>query len=612
MERKHKESSFEIESLDDVPKWYGITGPMNLNSPSEAELKQTQQLTCFLNSLDISETSEELQHREKVVKSLETLYKDWLTDICIEMDLPQSVTEQVGGRLLPFGSYQLGVHTKKSDIDILCVGPGFIERQVFFTSFPEKLKAQKEVKDIQVIEEAYVPVINLSYDGIEIDVVYAKVMRKSISDKLNLLDSTLLQEMDKHSARSLNGYRVSEEILRLVPNVYNFRRALTVIKHWAKCRNIYSNKLGFLGGVSWCILVARICQLYPYVSASLLVTKFFLIYSIWEWRIPVMLRHPERCNYNLPTWDPYVNPSDSFHHMQIITPAYPQQNSAFNVSSSTLTVMMDEIKRGRCITEAIQDRRARWRKLFEPSNFFQKYRNYIVLRATSATELQHQEWVGLVESKIRLLVGILERNPSIALAQANIQSFPLKKKDGQSTIWLIGLFLNKNAPKTLNLTPDLLSFSQTVYSLAERMYKEGMGISATYVRQKGLRALLPDVKLPVLVKPRPSVKNTVEVKKRACSPSEEACSKKLRCSLETTPETDTLHKSVTSSPLSDTPCEKSSSTKRPCTEPDYAAKRFKQEDNLSPVKLFEPASVHTKPMAVKRNPIKLQLLRKHN
>lgn len=117
-----------------------------------------------------------------------------------------------------------------------------------------------------------------------------------------------------------------------------------------------------------------------------------------------------------------------------------------------------------------------------------------------------------------------------------------------------------------------------VYSLAERMYKEGMGISATYVRRKGLRALLPDVKLPVLVKPRPSVKNTVEAKKRACSPSEETCSKKLRCSLETTPETDTLQKSVTSSPLSDTPCEKSSSTKRPCTEPDYAAKRFKQED----------------------------------
>lgn len=37
-----------------------------------------------------------------------------------------------------------------ADIDALCVGPGFLERKAFFTSFFAKLKAQKEVKDIQV------------------------------------------------------------------------------------------------------------------------------------------------------------------------------------------------------------------------------------------------------------------------------------------------------------------------------------------------------------------------------------------------------------------------------------------------------------------------------
>ncbi len=37
-----------------------------------------------------------------------------------------------------------------ADIDALCVGPGFIEREDFFTSFHEKLKAQREVKVIHV------------------------------------------------------------------------------------------------------------------------------------------------------------------------------------------------------------------------------------------------------------------------------------------------------------------------------------------------------------------------------------------------------------------------------------------------------------------------------
>ena len=44
---------------------------------------------------------------------------------------------------------------------------------------------------------------------------------------------------------------------------------------------IYSNVMGFLGGVSWAMLVARICQLYPKAVAGTLVVKFFLIYSQW-------------------------------------------------------------------------------------------------------------------------------------------------------------------------------------------------------------------------------------------------------------------------------------------------------------------------------------------
>jgi len=46
-------------------------------------------------------------------------------------------------------------------------------------------------------------------------------------------------------------------------------------------KGIYSNALGFLGGVSWAMLVARVCQLYPNAAASTLVLKFFLVFSKW-------------------------------------------------------------------------------------------------------------------------------------------------------------------------------------------------------------------------------------------------------------------------------------------------------------------------------------------
>lgn len=92
-----------------------------------------------------------------------------------------------------------------ADIDALCVGPGFLERKAFFTSFFAKLKAQKEVKDIQVIhitellykswmtfcsaswryhcpqaiEEAYVPVITLSWEGIQVICLESKFKKKN-------------------------------------------------------------------------------------------------------------------------------------------------------------------------------------------------------------------------------------------------------------------------------------------------------------------------------------------------------------------------------------------------------------------------------------------------
>jgi Poly(A) polymerase len=69
-----------------------------------------------------------------------------------------------------------------------------------------------------------------------------------------------------------------------------------------------------------------------------------------------------------------VNVADRYHLMPIITPAYPQQNSTFNVSISTRTIMQEEFKQGKTISEDIYNGKTMWDKLFETPNFFTKYR----------------------------------------------------------------------------------------------------------------------------------------------------------------------------------------------------------------------------------------------
>lgn len=247
----------------------------------------------------------------------------------------------------------------------------------------------------------------MNFDGIEIDMLFARLALKEIPDSMDLRDDNLLKNLDQKCVRSLNGCRVTDEILRLVPNGENFRLVLRAIKLWAKKHGIYNNALGYLGGVSWAMLVARTCQLYPNAAAATLVHKFFLVFTQWKWPQPVLLKQPDNFNLGFPVWDPRVNMNDRYHLMPIITPAYPQQNSTFNVSVSTRTVIMDAFKAGLALTDEIMMGKQPWSRLFETPQFFSKYRHFIVLLASAATADEQLEWCGLVQSKIRHLVGKL-------------------------------------------------------------------------------------------------------------------------------------------------------------------------------------------------------------
>ncbi|XP_072713600.1 poly(A) polymerase gamma isoform X1 [Ciconia boyciana] len=479
---------------------YGITSPISLAPPKDIDRIHTQKLVEAMKPFGVFEDEEELNHRLVVLGKLNNLVKEWISELGESKNLPRSAVANVGGKIFTFGSYRLGVHTKGADIDAVCVAPRHVERSDFFQSFFEKLKHQEEIKNLRAVEDAYVPVVKFEFDGIEIDLVFARLSVQTVSDNLDLGDDSRLRSLDIRCIRSLNGCRVTDEILHLVPNKENFRLTLRAIKLWAKRRGIYSNMLGFLGGVSWAMLVARTCQLYPNALASTLVNKFFLVFSKWEWPNPVLLKQPEESNLNLPVWDPRVNPSDRYHVMPIITPAYPQQNSTYNVSTSTRAVMIEEFKHGLTVTNEILQGKSDWSKLFEPLNFFQKYKHYIVLTASAVTEEHHLKWIGLVESKIRVLVGSLERNEFITIAHVKPQSFPgnqdLRKQSGYVSMWFLGIVFRKvenTESVNIDLTYVIQSFTDTVYRQANNLnvLKEGMKIEAAHVKRKHLHYFLP-------------------------------------------------------------------------------------------------------------------------
>ncbi|GAA51116.1 poly(A) polymerase, partial [Clonorchis sinensis] len=329
------------------PQCLGETGALSFKKPTEQDLKDSQELETTLAQLDIFETPEEITQRREALMRLQEISNKWIKQKAVEQNLPPHVAKATTGKIFTFGSYRLGVNFKGADVDSLLVVPRFITRQEFFSEFQSVLSENPHVEDIHAVVDAFVPVLKLKFMGVEIDLLFAQIDQMNIAENFNLCENTevLMRNMDEHDVRSINGVRVNEDILNLVYNKNSFKVALKVIRFWAKRRNIYSNTLGFLGGVSWAILVSRICQLYPYASPSMLVYLFFKIFSQWPWPKPVRLRESEYIpSLCLPVWDPRLNLMDQYHLMPILTPSYPSQNSAYNVQRSNRIILERELK----------------------------------------------------------------------------------------------------------------------------------------------------------------------------------------------------------------------------------------------------------------------------
>ena len=404
-------------------KYLGVTPPISLAGPTEKDLEISKSLEAELRAQNVFESNEEAKLREVVLGRVDAIVKEFVYRASIAHGLPESAARNAGGKIFTFGSYRLGVHGPGSDIDTLCVVPKHVQREDFFSIFEALLKEREEVSELAGVPEAFVPVIKTKFMGISIDFLFARIALPRIDDSLELKDDNLLKNLDERDVRSLGGSRVTDEILRLVPNVHVFRMALRCIKLWASRRAIYSNVLGFLGGVAWAMLVARICQLYPNEAPGPIVSRFFIILHQWKWPQPVLLKNIEEGPLHVRVWNPRLYPTDRLHRMPIITPAYPSMCATHNVSQSTEMVMTQEFLRGSEIVDRVFRGEAQWAELFEKHDFFHKYKYYLQVIASSGSADLQLKWQGTVESRLRQLVMKLELVPTLLYAHPFVKGF---------------------------------------------------------------------------------------------------------------------------------------------------------------------------------------------
>lgn len=239
-----------------------------------------------------------------------------------------------------------------------------------------------------------------------------------------ILDDKILANLDPASVKTLNGPRVTELTIQLVPSFPTFQVVLRAARHWARRRGIYSNKAGYLGGVNLAILSAWACQLYPAAAPAVVMTQMFRMLSEWPWPRSIMLCEPyQNAMLSQTVWDPVTDRNQRRATMPIITPAYPAANSTFNVGWSNLAVMHREFCRARdiCIAAWAQVKHrgsagARdlpadlWEPLFRPSEFFVEFDLYLAIDVwvDDGDEEAMSRWQNYVESRVREVVRCLE------------------------------------------------------------------------------------------------------------------------------------------------------------------------------------------------------------
>jgi poly(A) polymerase len=365
---------------------------------------------------------------------------DFVKQVSRAQGLPDSFVKNACGKLLTFGSFKLGVIGPGSDIDTLIVAPKNVHTKDFFETFPDilyKHAPEGAITELVPKPDAHAPCMTLKYNGIDLDLLFGRIANlHQVPKTLSQVDKTMLQGLTEPEVRCLNGVRVADEMLSLVPQPSVFRTALRTIKLWSARRAIAGNMYGFPGGVAWAILVARVCQLYPKAAGATIVLKFFKIIDKWQWPMPVLLKTIEDLKMGIRVWNPQVcapalscyalsnktqiYPPDRRHIMPIITPAYPSMCTTHNVTHSTMAVIKRELQRAGQITDKIMDGQAQWKDLFAKHTFFTSgYKYYLYVLTASTTKDAQQLWSGFVESKVRLLVGKLTDDDESPIAIAH-------------------------------------------------------------------------------------------------------------------------------------------------------------------------------------------------
>ena len=337
------------------------------------------------------------------------------------------------------------------------------------SSLVQRLRTETLVRNLVVVADAYVPCIKLRFAGVDIDLTFSNTLHRDLPEQADfgdettgwkanpcnfvhdsaLADGTLVTSSgalvaDLPAIRSLNGVRATHFLLHAVPHYELFRLALLEIKAWAKDRGIYGSMMGYLGGIAWSLLLAYYCNrrheqnsdTQP-PSVSQLTMGFFQYWAAWPWpacvelvpcgqqgpstradaehhpALAAELWQPGNCHGDSASGCSVGGATGSGALLPILSPTYPQMNTAFTVSLATANVIKEEIAAAAAAAVPASVLR---RSAAQPP-FLKRYKQYLrveVYTGEGGGAPHGGQWLALAKASLRHIINQLQLHPVFA------------------------------------------------------------------------------------------------------------------------------------------------------------------------------------------------------
>ncbi|KAL3626622.1 hypothetical protein CASFOL_030171 [Castilleja foliolosa] len=377
------------------------------------EIEKSMALLQLMGNVGLVPSLEEEIKRRNIIDKLRKIVMKWAKRVAYQRRLPNSYIRASSATVVVYGSYGLGVHDHESGIDALCVGPSFATMaEDFFIVLKNMLMSRPEVSEVLCFKDAEVSLMRLSFDGISVDLTYAKLNIIAVPENVDLANPLFSSNTDDMSLRSLSCVCANKRILELVPNIEVYQSLLRCVKFWAKRRGIYGKELGLFGGVNLGVLAAFVCRKQPSASLSVLVSSFLQTFAFWPWPTPVILEDDV-----MP-----LQADDVFLEKILIPiqlPCSPNEYCNSYFTRSTFNRIRKEFLHGYNLTKDIFCRDFDWKLLFEPFPYVKTYNRFLKICISSLKNDELGDWAGLVKScmsalliKLEEVQGFCDPNPT--------------------------------------------------------------------------------------------------------------------------------------------------------------------------------------------------------